>query len=73
MENILTWLEGIPLQDEELDESDDLLSTLGLLDSIRENIRQLEKNNVLKSGVYSYVIDIIMEDADIHNQVRTPL
>lgn len=40
-------------------------SALDLLSSIRTDIRRLSTKGILKSGLYSYLLDLIEEDATI--------
>ena len=47
---------------------DDHQSTSALLDSIRINIKRLRKRSTLKPELYSYLIDLIEEDATIEDE-----
>jgi hypothetical protein len=63
------YVEFAGVQDQDLYEDiDDRQSTVALLDSIRINIKRLRKRNILKSDLYSYLIDLIEEDAKIADE-----
>lgn len=50
-------------RDQDSWQDDDRQSTSELLDLIRDNIKRLRDKGILRTELYSYIIDLIEEDA----------
>jgi len=58
-------IECPPLQDQDPGEVDDHQSLPELLDLVRANIKRLRGKNILRTELYTYLIDLIEEGATI--------
>ena len=64
--HLLTYAEFPSVQGQNVSEGHQ--STSALLELIRGEIKRLRRRSILKSELYSYLLDLVEEDANIANE-----